>query len=208
MIRQIDLLSLKSEFKRMRICSKEGCSSVVFGTDKKTRKGFCKNHQYLRTDTDKRSILQKAISKNATKNETSKVRGLINEDVNLELVNKKKELDVWFDYHMNNSKKVCENCGADLKHYSRKDWYGSQHHVLEKSIFHSVKTNLDNHLVLGRWCCHPQWHTSMLNASKMKIFPKAEEIVNKLYPLLKNEEQGRISEYFKIKKNDFKSCTR
>lgn len=45
----------------MRFCF---CGQPVFGTDKKTGEGFCKNHQSYRTDIDKRSIVQKAISKN------------------------------------------------------------------------------------------------------------------------------------------------
>lgn len=34
----------------MRTCVATGCENPVFGTDKKTKKGYCKNHQYLRTD--------------------------------------------------------------------------------------------------------------------------------------------------------------
>ena len=109
------------------------------------------------------------------------------------------DLKNWFRFHMINSKMQCENCGADLSSYNEKDWKGSQHHVLEKSIFHSVSTVLDNHVVLGKWCCHSQFHTSMLNASKMNIFDKCTKIVNELYPLLTNEEKGKISEYYNIK---------
>ena len=106
------------------------------------------------------------------------------------------DLKNWFKFHMINSKMKCENCGADLSSYNEKDWKGSQHHVLEKSIFPSVSTDLRNHVVLGKWCCHSQFHTSMMNASKMKIFNKCIEIVNSLRPLLTNIEQGKISEYY------------
>ncbi|HEY9342153.1 MAG TPA: hypothetical protein VIQ23_11260 [Hanamia sp.] len=109
------------------------------------------------------------------------------------------DLKNWFKFHMINSKMVCENCGEDLSHYNENDWKGCQHHVLEKSIFHSVSTVLNNHVVLGKWCCHSQFHTSMLNASKMNIFDKCTKIVNELYPLLTNEEKGKISEYYNIK---------
>ena len=153
----------------MRTCENpKGCSNVVFRTDKLTRKGYCRFcYRILSTDLDKRSIIQKAISKNISKNEISKVRSLKSMEENLELVNKKKELDEWFAYHMQNSKKVCENCGADLSHYNKKDWYGSQHHVLEKSIFYSVSAVLSQHGVLGQWCCPSQFHTSMFNARNM-----------------------------------------
>ena len=177
----------------MRFCS---CGQPVFSTDKITGIGYCKFHSYKRTDTDKRSIIQKAVSKNVSKNEISKVRRLKSMEENLELVNKKKELDEWFAYHMQNSKKVCENCGADLSHYNKKDWYGSQHHVLEKSIFYSVSTVLSNHVVLGKWCCHSQFHTSMFNTSKMKIFDKCKTIVKELVPLLTTNEISKISEYY------------
>lgn len=46
----------------MRLCVK--CKTQgVFGTDRLTGFGYCKSHQYLRTDTDKRTPLQKAIEK-------------------------------------------------------------------------------------------------------------------------------------------------
>ncbi len=47
----------------MRICEAEKCDTPVFGTCKITRKGYCKRHQSLREDFDKRSLTQKAISK-------------------------------------------------------------------------------------------------------------------------------------------------
>jgi hypothetical protein len=41
----------------MRICSVENCSNAVFGTDKNTGDGFCKFHQYKRTDLKRRSAM-------------------------------------------------------------------------------------------------------------------------------------------------------
>lgn len=84
----------------------------------------------------------------------------------------------WFKFHMINSKMKCENCGADLSHYNETDWKGSQHHIIEKSGVNgcpSVSTNLLNHGVLGKWCCHSQWHTSYANAVKMPFFKIAKE---------------------------------
>lgn len=37
----------------MKTCDHENCSYPVFGSDKKTGKRYCKNHQYLRTDLNK-----------------------------------------------------------------------------------------------------------------------------------------------------------
>ena len=77
-----------------------------------------------------------------------------------------------------NSKKVCENCGKDLNHYSDEDWFGSQHHIIEKSKINgcpSVATVLENHGVLCKWDCHAQWHTSQSNAEKMPFFKIAKK---------------------------------
>lgn len=108
----------------------------------------------------------------------------------------KDDLEAWFLLQMHSNEKICDNCGISLAHLNEWAWRGSQHHCLEKSLFPSVATNPINHLVLGYYCCHQQFHTSMLNASKMPVFQKAKEIVEILYPLLTDREQGRISEYY------------
>ncbi len=146
----------------------------------------CLPTEFKKEICDKKRLQQR--KRNTTKRITAKLRTDSYKDNN--------ELELWFRYHMLNSKKVCENCGANLRHYNEKDWLGSQHHVLEKSIFPSVKVNLDNHIILGKWCCHSQFHTSMLNASKMNIFPKCREIVKKLYPFLTDREKGKLSEFY------------
>jgi len=54
----------------MRICSAQNCNYNVFGTDKNTGKGYCKIHQFLRSDIvrtiKKKSIKErnKCLSKN------------------------------------------------------------------------------------------------------------------------------------------------
>ena len=55
----------------MRFCF---CGSPVFGTDEKTRVGYCRNHQTKRTDLDRRTILQKAVAKQGRV--STKVRSL------------------------------------------------------------------------------------------------------------------------------------
>lgn len=102
----------------------------------------------------------------------------------------------WFAYHMQHSPMICANCKADLSNYDQVAWHGSQHHVLEKSEFPSVATHLLNHLPIGMYCCHGQVHTSLLNASKMRIFPMVCEIVEKLYPLLSWEERRKVPECY------------
>lgn len=109
------------------------------------------------------------------------------------------ELKNWFKFHMINSKMECENCGADLSHYNDNDWKGSQHHIIEKSGVNgcpSVSTELLNHGVLGKWCCHSQWHSSYSNAQKMPFF----EIAKKRFELFKDkispDEWKKIPKYF------------
>jgi hypothetical protein len=110
-----------------------------------------------------------------------------------EKLHKDYKLDLWFESKMK-SEKRCENCGKSLKHYSDTDFRASQHHVLEKSLYPSLRTHPLNHLVLGKWCCHSQWHQSWEKASQMKIFPKAIEIIEQLYPLLTKEEKRKLPE--------------
>lgn len=106
-------------------------------------------------------------------------------------------LALWFAYHMNKSKRICDNCGLGLDALNDWDWRGCQHHVLDKALFSSVATNPNNHLVIGYYCCHQQIHTSILNASKMDIFPKVKEIVVTLFPLLTDEEKRKCRKLYK-----------
>lgn len=108
------------------------------------------------------------------------------------------DLQTWFRIKMNSAVKRCENCGKSLLHYNQEDWFGSQDHLLEKSLFPSLASHPENYLCLCKWGCHPQKHTSMLNFSKMAIFEKAKAIVRKLYPLLPPEEKRKVSPYYEI----------
>ncbi len=58
----------------MRFCEAPKCSSPVFGTCKKSGKGYCRSHQTRREDYDRRTIIQKAVAKQKGLN--NKVRGL------------------------------------------------------------------------------------------------------------------------------------
>ena len=109
------------------------------------------------------------------------------------------DLKNWFRFHMINSKMQCENCGADLSSYNEKDWKGSQHHIIEKSGVNgcpSVATEILNHGVLGKWCCHSQWHTSYFNAQKMPFFKIAKERFDLFKNKIREEELNKIPECF------------
>lgn len=184
----------------MRFCN---CGNPVFGTDKKTGIGYCKSCQWKRTDTDKRSIIQKAIAKNASKNETSKVRKLLTDNVNMEMINKKKELDTFFEERMGNNYPKCENCGAEkiilLDARYKKQWKSCQAHLLPKRHFGSIKTHPLNIMVLGSgysgMChCHDDYDHDWGRASKMKIWGEVVRRFKLLYPLIPESEQRHIPE--------------
>lgn len=115
----------------------------------------------------------------ANKRKLNKVKSLYSSDANLESVVKymsKGELKEWFNFHMEISTKRCENCGTSLQHYNRLDWFGCQAHILPKSLFPSVATNLNNHMVLCKWgSCHGDFDSSWQKAQSMAVFQLAKE---------------------------------
>lgn len=159
--------------------------------DKYLTNGLCQYHYKLERG---KVYLERQKEKN-------KVRKLIAAPENKVAVNERSvELKEWFKYHMANSPKICENCGASLKHYNEKDWMGSQDHIIEKSEVNgcpSVAAVLENHCVLGKWCgCHGQKHTSNLNLSRMPIFPLLKERFAKFEHLIAQEERKKIPNIF------------
>lgn len=178
----------------MRFCE---CGQPVWGTDKKTGIGYCQNHQWKRTDKSKQTILQKAIAKNALKNEKTKVRGLINEGVNLEMVNKKKELDEWFNLIRSKMTGECE-CGCRNKTSKDDDKYFkfSAAHLLAKSTFKSVATHPINYLELAFFGgCHTTFdslgyrHCKNTNPGLWKLVVERFKII---YPEIAEEERKHI----------------
>lgn len=156
---------------------KQNCVNVNWGH------GYCKNHQYLRPPKEKREQVNH--------------RGLFVREIEPIQVGEN-DLAAWFKDKMKNSPRVCQNCGKSLLGLNDTDWMGSQHHVLYKEHFKSVKSHPNNHLVLGKFCCHTQIHTSHENAAKMDIFPKAKEIVISLLSELTKEELRRIPKIYNL----------
>ena len=163
----------------MRIC--ERCNNPVFGTDKKTRIGYCKTHQYLRTDLDKRSIVQKAMDK--AKKEPKRKSGWFDikkqEEV-LQVEEPKyktsvqvvKEMDAFWKYAEGviAKKPYCWECGDYI---SPNDYRAATAHIFPKKKFESIAANKWNFLVLGARCgCHEKSHRLDL-FSQMKVFPTA-----------------------------------
>ena len=158
-------------------CNHPNCQNNVFSS------GFCRNHSYLIPPKEKKAYTNH--------------RGLFVREIE-PIEDGKDALAMWFKEKMKNSPRVCQNCGKSLLGLSDTDWKGSQHHVLFKEHFKSVKSHPNNHLVLGRWCCHPIVHTSHENAAKMAVFPKAKEIVISLLSELTKEELRRIPKIYNL----------
>lgn len=114
----------------------------------------------------------------------------------IDLNEEKIKMDEWFAFHMKHSARICENCGKDLRSLNEKEWRGSQHHVLEKSLFPSVKFNRFNHLILGFYCCHPIVSNLPSDIVNMNVFKKAKQIVKELRPNIIFSEIRRIPDYF------------
>jgi len=140
--------------------------------------GYCKRHGYLKVSKPKREPVDRNLFKREVKAPENNY-----------------DLNKWFEEKMK-SDHICENCGKSLAGLNNFEWRASQHHILEKSKFDSLKAHPLNHLVLGFYCCHGQWHTSMLNASKMPIFSKAKKIVLELLPLIPKDEIKHVSSYY------------
>jgi hypothetical protein len=141
---------------------------------------------------------------------SNKVRKIGNE-VEVEKDLERRALELWFEIKKRDSKKTCENCGADLSHYNDWEWRGSQNHIVDKSKINgcpSVATNEYNHNVLGYWCCHPQWSTNFLNQSKMKCFPEAKRRFGLFKDLIPPQELRKVSPYLiaTSKENDQKEA--
>ena len=181
----------------MRTCEVENCSMVVWGTDRKTRTGYCKSHQHLRTDISKETILQKAIKKqrqNAIPKEQSKLRGLAYEQQEIKAPKDYAELDRWFKERRKEMKGVCQNCGGKSCKDNDKYYKFSIAHLLPKAYFKSVATNPDNWLELCHFnnSCHAQMDNKMIDIIDLNCFDTVIQKFTKIYPFIAPEEKRRI----------------
>lgn len=185
----------------MRICVVGGCVYPVFSTDKITRKGYCKSHQYLRTDTDKRSIAQKSMEK-ARRSEVAKrtydspraglfVRGEVPQSIEpVEGI----EQWAWFEERRKEMTGICKHCGGKTCKDDNDKFHFSLAHILPKAYFPSVATNEYNCLELCFWNknCHGNMDNKILDLIDMNCF---DEIITKfliMYPSIDKKERRRI----------------
>lgn len=180
----------------MRFCEAPNCFRPVFGTDKKTRTGYCKSHQYLRTDIDKDGIVARAIKKqrkNAVIKDGRALRVLAVTEPEVKAGKDYAELDRWFKERHKEMTGVCMNCGGrtekDKTHYKC-----SVAHLLPKAYFKSVATHPDNWLELCFYgnSCHTNFDHKMIDLIDLHCFDTVIQKFVKIYPSIALEERRRI----------------
>lgn len=165
----------------MRICQYDNCPMPVFGTDKNTRKGYCKSHQYLRTDLDRRTPYQKAMD-------------------SAEVINKD-EMDKWFNERRKEMTGRCVICGGKTEKYNDKTFKRSIAHLLpkRKNQFPSVATDVNNWVELCFFgnSHHTNFDNNILTLNDIKEnYPKAWNIIMekflKILPNIATNEKRNI----------------
>lgn len=157
----------------MRFCEIVGCPRPVFGTDRKTRIGYCKNHQHLRTDIDKDTIIQRAIKKqrhNAVPKIQTQLRKLYEtDDVVREGSKDYDKLDLWFKERRKEMTGVCTECGKTTSKNNDKYYKWSICHIVPKSLVRSVATNPCNWIELCQQH-HQEYDNTFDKAAAMMCF--------------------------------------
>lgn len=182
----------------MRFCEADNCQSPVWGTCKKSRKGYCKRHQSLREDFDPATILQKAIKKqrqNANIKATRQLRSLAYSEEGVRVGKDYAELDRWFKDRQKEMTGKCQNCGGKTEKDSR-HYKCSIAHLLPKAYFPSIATHPSNWLELCFYgkSCHTNMDNKMLDLTEMSCW---DDIVIKfcaIYPSIAPKERRRIPE--------------
>lgn len=178
----------------MRFCTVGECQLPVFGSDKISGDGFCRHHQYLRKDLDRRSIVQKAVAKKQQSIET-KVRSLHPRNVpadTLKEIQDRVDLEKWFKARRKEMTGKCK-CGCNNKSSKWDDKYFrySAAHLFPKSKFKSVRTHPLNWIERSFFSgCHTNLDNQSLD--KWVTLADWEDIKNKFYelaPLLTEEER-------------------
>lgn len=174
----------------MRTCQKIGCGYPVFGTDKKTGIGYCNSHQYLRTDTDRRTSAQKIVAELKAKNVPSAT--VSDGDIS--------ELEQFFEIA---AKQIKKNpyCWETGDYISVMDYRSATAHIFPKSIFLSVASHPLNFLILSpRNGAHNKTHR-LDTFAKMDVFPIAIKRFLEFEPFI--TEKHKYLDQFKKYVNDY-----
>lgn len=176
----------------MRFCQAPSCNNPVFSTCKISKKGYCRNHQYLKESFDKRSIVQKAIDKHKEKQKKAVCFDAEKVDLNHEY-----EIDfgqeTWFQLRHKEMKGTCVNCGGKTQK-GEKNYKCSVAHILPKAYFPSVATHQSNFIELCFYgeSCHTNFDNKIIDLIDMNCFDEIIEKVTKMYPSIAQEERRRI----------------
>lgn len=178
----------------MRFC--EHChTKPVFGTDKLTRIGYCKSHQYLRTDISKETILQKAIKKqrqNVASKTATKLRTIANTEEGVKAPKDYAALDVWFKERRKEMVGVCSECGKQSFKHSDKQYKWSICHITPKSLVPSVATNKFNFIELC-WLHHQEFDNTFDKAANMSCFEEVKQKFKLFKNLIPAEELRKVN---------------
>lgn len=185
----------------MRLCEVNNCSQPVFGTCKISRKGYCKFHQALRLDHDKRSILQRGLDKAKKKQRievdnipTGELIGVIDTGRPLMQSSVDNAMWEWFKRQRPKMKGFCSNCGGKTMKDDDEKFHYSIAHLLPKNFFKSIATNDFNWIELcyyGR-SCHANYDNHMIDLTDLNCF---DEVITKfvaMYPSIDKKERRRI----------------
>lgn len=147
----------------MKSCEAPGCEFPSWGKDKITGIRYCRNHQYLRTDLDRRSLMEKHMAKQKDKSSKSKmiskIRGLSNLPTN---------------------KKMVENTHVR-----------SQLLLLADKLFGNFikKRDADEHGNIICPCCNGPFNVNHTNGDGQKIVQPLHFVVRDIYSQRFNENQ-------------------
>jgi len=162
------------------------CSYPVFGTDKKTGMGYCKNHQRLRTDLDRRTSAQKIMDK-------------IREGKQQTPEKEKSELEKWFEERRKEMTGVCQcGCKKPSQKNDNKYFKYSCCHIFPKAMFRSIATHKLNYVERAFWGgCHTNMDTGGIE--KWTSFADWQDIKEKFYELAPElTDKERATKYYSI----------
>lgn len=206
----------------MRFCEAPNCNNPVFSTCKISRKGYCRNHQYMKESFDRRSIVQRGIDKHkeeqkkrpkgwfdesVLESETSLPKSFIPpkwmEDESNDIVtpyrsfNPNTPMGRWFLSQRPKMKGICQHCGGKTMAVDKEadtKFHWSLAHLFPKNHFESIKTHEENVIELCYYSpsCHTNYDNLMIPITQLNCF---DEVVRKfviLYPLMTREEKRRV----------------
>lgn len=181
----------------MKMCAANGCSMPVFG------KGYCKRHQYMRSDFDRRTPLQKHLD-NVANGKAIKYKSI--DDKAIELNEKNyapASLQRWFKDRRKEMTGRCANCGGmtlrnlnDGKDDEFNDKYYKHFaaHILQKAYFPSVATHPSNWIELCFFgnSCHTNMDNHILDLTDMSCWDTIVKRFQEMYPSIAPKERRRI----------------